>query len=64
MSYNMDMEEKIVWAVFALIAILFCSIVYALVIEAKCRAELSSECLADPKYDKFQCRAMIYGGSS
>ena len=34
----MDMEERILWAVFALIAILFCSIVYALVIEAKCRA--------------------------
>ena len=64
MSYNMDMEEKIVWAVFALIVILFCSIMYALATVAKHRAELSSECLADPKYDKFQCRAMIYGDSS
>ena len=64
MSYRMDQTDKIVSVALVLIALVVCFFVFAIIIEAKHGAELNSECLADPKYDKFQCRAMIYGGSS
>mgnify|MGYP003680817835 CR=1 FL=1 len=31
-------------------------------LEIKQKEALHNECLADPKYDKFQCYSMIYGG--
>ena len=64
MSYRMDQTDKIVSVALVLIALVVCFFVFAIITGAERRAEFNSECIADPKYDKFQCRAMIYGGSS
>ena len=64
MSYRMDQTDKIVSVALVLAALVVCFFAFAIIIEAKHGVELISECIADPKYDKFQCRAMIYGGGS